>query len=154
MKERKSRVKESEKRVGGSGFGIPPKASPDVIAARNAPADKVCRELERGGLPVHRGDAEGDSSPGTSGTRVHVDPSTDGGVLVAWRTGEDLRAAAVDLLEKGGFSNIPPVLRHHETVVQRMADALAGILASAGFEAAGADPYTHGRAVLVKGVHT
>ncbi|MFG3291853.1 hypothetical protein ACGF3G_23980 [Streptomyces sp. NPDC048179] len=146
-------MKEREKRVGGSGFGISPKASPDVIAARNALADKVCRELERGGLPVHRGDVEGDLSPETSGARVHVDPSAGGGVLVAWRTGEDLRAAAVEVLERGGFSSIPPVLRHHETVVQRMADALAGILASAGFEVAGADPYTHGRAVLVMGVH-
>ncbi|MFD8818210.1 hypothetical protein ACFV23_43665 [Streptomyces sp. NPDC059627] len=135
------------------GFGIPPKASPDVIAARNALADKVCLELERSGLPVHRGDVEGDSSPETSGTRVHVDPSTGGGVFVEWRTGEDLRAAAVEILERGDFSSIPPALRHYETTVQCMADALAGILASAGFEVEGADPYTHGRAVFVKGIH-
>ncbi|MFF7470959.1 hypothetical protein [Streptomyces sp. NPDC008092] len=147
-------AKESEKRVTERGFGTPPKASPDVIAARNALADKVCRELERSGLPAHRGDAERESSPETSGTRVHVDPSTDGGVIVRWRTGEDLRAAALEILERGDFSGIPPALRHHETVVQCMAGALAGILASAGFEVQETDPHTHGRAVLVKGMHS
>ncbi|MER5787861.1 hypothetical protein [Streptomyces sp. NPDC001980] len=147
-------AKESGKRVTERAFGTPPKASPDVVAARNALADKVCRELERGRLPVHRGDVEGDSSPETSGARVHVDPSINGGVFVRWRTGEDLRAAALEILERGDFSSIPPALRHHETVVQRMADALAGTLTSAGFEVEGADPHTHGRAVLVKGVHS
>ncbi|MEU9452099.1 hypothetical protein [Streptomyces sp. NPDC048277] len=139
--------------MGKSGFGIPPKASPDVIAARNVLADKVCRELERGGLPVHRGDVEGDSSHEASGTCVHVDPSISGGVFAEWCTGEDLRDAAVEILERGDFSSIPPALRHHETVVQCMAAALAGILASAGFEVQEADPHTHGRAVLVKGIH-
>ncbi|MEV7324576.1 hypothetical protein [Streptomyces sp. NPDC093970] len=138
----------------GRGFGTPPKASPDVIAARDALADKVCHELERSGLPAFRGEAEHGSSPKASGTRVHVDPSVNGGVIVRWRTGEALRAAALEILKSGDFAGIPPTLRHHETVGQCMAGALAGILASAGFEVQETDPHTHGRAVLVRGIRS
>ncbi|WP_328976686.1 hypothetical protein [Streptomyces canus] len=36
-----------------------PKASPEVVAERQALAERVCRELRHAGLPVHRADLSG-----------------------------------------------------------------------------------------------
>lgn len=64
-------------------FDLHPKASPEVVAERQALAERVCRELRRTGLPVYRGDLNGGphSQPGFEaeepdrhghGSMVHV----------------------------------------------------------------------------------
>ncbi|MFI9614557.1 hypothetical protein ACIHCM_23320 [Streptomyces sp. NPDC052023] len=128
-----------------------PRAAPEVIAEREALAGKVCTELERAGLPVYRGDLTG--GPYTQpGADVHVTPFIDGGVYVDWEAGEDLRSAALALLEKGmDLSDPPRLFRHHRNVLQHMEAALQGILASAGFEIAQPDPHGHGSMIQVMG---
>ncbi len=128
-----------------------PEAPPEVIAERNALADAVLRQLAHAGFSVHRGDLSGglDKRPGVE---VHVDPFVGGGVFVDWETGAELRAAAVDLFEKGiDFSDPPPVSRHYNTVFTCMRGALMGVLTSAGFEVEEPDGHTHGSLVQVNG---
>ncbi|MFE3587553.1 hypothetical protein ACFXOY_08510 [Streptomyces niveus] len=136
----------------GHGFGVPPKAPPDVIAARDALADEVCRALARAGLPAHRGDSGG-GTDGEPGAEVHVDPLAEGrGVFVNWNTDAELRTAALELFAKGiDFADPPPVVRHHKAVHDRMRGALLGILASAGFQVEEPDRHTYGSAVHVTG---
>ncbi|MFD4699522.1 hypothetical protein [Streptomyces niveus] len=134
-----------------NGYGVPPKATPDIIAERGALADDVCQALARAGLPVHRGDL-GDGPHGGPGAEVHVDPLAEGGVFVDWNTDTELSDAALDLFAKGiDYSNPPPVVRHHQAVHDRMRVALLGILASAGFQVEEPDRHTYGSAVLVRG---
>ncbi|MFD4377711.1 hypothetical protein [Streptomyces sp. NPDC058486] len=133
-------------------FDLPPLAPPETLAAWDDLADRVCRELTRAGLPAHRGDREG-GPLARPGADVHVDRLADGGggVYVDWATDDELRSAAVDILERGfDFADPPPLIRHHATVHRHMRDALTGILASAGFEVAEPDPHTYGSAVHVK----
>lgn len=133
------------------GFDLPPEAPPEVTAERNALADVVCRELARAGLPVHRGDLDGDPH-GKPGAKVYVTPHVDGGVFVDWETDAELRTAALDLFAKGiDYSDPPPVVRHHNTVLKNMQDAVLSILASAGFQVDEPDGHTHGSLVRVKG---
>lgn len=88
-------------------FDLPPKASPEVIAEREGLADEVCRELERAGLPVHRGGLEAGPHD-RPGADVHVDTFEDGGVYVDWNSAKELRDAALQLFEKGiDFTNPP-----------------------------------------------
>ncbi|MEV7223185.1 hypothetical protein AB0N98_25315 [Streptomyces sp. NPDC093681] len=131
-------------------FDLPPKASPEVIAEREELADEVCRELERAGLPVHRGGLEAGPHD-RPGADVHVDIFEDGGVYVDWNSAKELRDAALQLFEKGiDFTNPPRVVVHHKNVHDHMQSALLGILVSAGFQVEEADRFTHGTAVLVK----
>ncbi|MEU9283316.1 hypothetical protein AB0D57_00970 [Streptomyces sp. NPDC048275] len=132
-------------------FDLPPKSSPEVIAKRQALAERVCRELQRTGLPVYRGDLSGGphSRPGVD---VHVEPFIDGGVYADWHTDAELRDPALDLFAQGiDYSNPPPVLRHYNTVLKHMQAALMGILSSAGFEVEEPDRHGHGSMVHVKG---
>lgn len=134
-----------------NGFGLPPKAPPDVIAERDALADDVCRALVRAGLPARRGDL-GDGPRGGPGAEVHVDPLAEGGVFVDWHTDTELSTAALDLFAKGiDYTDPPPVVRHHQAVHDRMRVALLGILASAGFLVEEPDRHTYGSAVQVNG---
>ncbi|MEU9184119.1 hypothetical protein AB0D14_06035 [Streptomyces sp. NPDC048484] len=132
-------------------FDLPPKASPDVIAQRNALADQACRALAQAGIPVHR-IALGGESEGRPGAEVHVDPLADGGVLVEWNTGAELTTAALKI-PPGELdpSNLPYAIRHYETVHTCMRAALLGILASARFHVEEADGHTYGAAVHVWG---
>ncbi|MEV6171115.1 hypothetical protein AB0L99_23120 [Streptomyces sp. NPDC051954] len=132
-------------------FDLPPKAPPEVIEERQALAERVCRELQRAGLPVYRGDLGGGprSRPGVD---VHVAPFIEGGVYVDWSTEAELRDAALDLFAQGiDYSNPPPVVRHHKAVLNHMQAALLGILTSAGFEVEEPDRHGHGSMVHVKG---
>ncbi|MEV7995372.1 hypothetical protein AB0O67_26780 [Streptomyces sp. NPDC086077] len=132
------------------GWDLPPKAAPEVVAERDALADKVCRELLRAGLPAHRADRDNDahSQPGAA---VHIEPFLEGGVYVDWETDEELRDTALDLFAQGiDFTAPPDVVRHHEEVLRRMQEALMGILASAGFEVEEPDRHGHGSMVRVK----
>jgi hypothetical protein len=132
-------------------FDLPPKASPEVVAERNALADEVCRELGRAGLSVHRGDLSGGEQQ-KPGARVHVAPFVEGGVYVNWCTDAELSNAALDLFAQGiDYSNPPPVVRHHNDVLTHMQAALLGILTSAGFEVEEPDRHGHGSMVHVKG---
>ncbi|MEV6947335.1 hypothetical protein AB0N07_36320 [Streptomyces sp. NPDC051172] len=126
-----------------------PRATPEIIAEREALAKRVCRELERAGFPVYRGDLSG--SPHTqAGVDVHVTPFTDGGVYVDWETAAELRDPALDLLAKGiDYSNPPVLARYYNTVLNQMQAALLEILASAGFEVVRPDPHGHGSMVQV-----
>ncbi|MGX9891315.1 hypothetical protein [Streptomyces sp. NPDC002276] len=133
------------------GFDLPPKASPEVVEERQALAERVCRELRRAGFPVHRPDLTGepDVLPGVS---VYVTPFVDGGVYANWRTDAELRDPALALFAQGiDYDNPPPVLRHFNTVLNRMRTALMEILASAGFDVEEPDPHTSGSMVLVTG---
>ncbi|WP_030317278.1 hypothetical protein [Streptomyces sp. NRRL B-3229] len=131
--------------------GLPPQAPPGVVAKRSALADKVCRELARAGFPVHRSDL-GDGPHGQPGAKVYATRHVDGGVYVDWNTDAELSTAALDLFAEGiDYSNPPPVVRHHNTVVKTMQDALVGILASAGFQVEVPDGHTHGSLVRVTG---
>lgn len=134
-----------------SGFDLPAKASPEVIAARGVLADEVCRELGRAGLAVHRGDLCGGARK-EPGARVHVAHFVEGGVFVNWCTEAELRDAALDLFARGiDYANPPPVVRHHNTVLQHMRAALLAILTSAGFDVEEPDRHGHGSMVHVKG---
>ncbi|KUM70920.1 hypothetical protein [Streptomyces curacoi] len=135
-----------------SEFDLHPKASPEVIKERQALAERVCRELQRAGLPVYRGDLSGEphSRPGVD---VHVAPFLEGGVYADWRTEAELRDAALDLFSQGiDYSKPPPIVRHHKTVLNHMQAALLGILTSAGFEVEEPDRHGHGSMVHVKGL--
>lgn len=133
-------------------FDLHPMAAPETVEERQALAERVCEELRRAGLPVYRGDLSGGphSRPGAD---VHVTPFVDGGVYVDWGTDAELRDAALDLFAQGiDYSEPPPVVRHHNTVLQHMRAALLGILASAGFEVEEPDGHGHGSMVQVKGL--
>ncbi|WP_328501959.1 hypothetical protein OG828_20525 [Streptomyces sp. NBC_00457] len=133
-------------------FDVHPKASPEVIEQRQALAERVCRELQRAGLPVYRGDLSGgpQSRPGAD---VHVAPFVEGGVYVDWRTEAELKDAALDLFAQGiDYSNPPRVVRHHKTVLNQMQAALLGILTSAGFDVEEPDRHGHGSMVHVIGL--
>lgn len=132
-------------------FDLHPKASLEVIAEREALAERVCQELQRAGLPVYRGDLSGGphSRPGVD---VHVTPFTDGGVYVDWGTEAELRDPALDLFAQGiDYSNPPPILRHYNTVLNHMQAALMGILTSAGLDVEEPDRHGHGSMIHVKG---
>ncbi|MEV7530401.1 MULTISPECIES: hypothetical protein [Streptomyces] len=138
--------------MGHPRFDLPPLAPPDVLAAWDDLADRVCHELTRAGLPARRGDRDEGGPLSAPGADVHVDRLADGGVHVDWATGDELRTAALELFAGGvDFADPPPLLRHHRTVHAHLRAALSGILASAGFEVAEPDPHTHGTAVHVKG---
>ena len=138
--------------MGHPRFDLPPLAPPEVLAAWDDLADRVCHELTRAGLPARRGDRDEGGPLSAPGADVHVDRLADGGVHVDWATGDELRTAALELFARGvDFDNPPPLLRHHRTVHAHMRAALSGILASAGFEVAEPDPHTYGTAVHVKG---
>ena len=133
------------------GFDLPAKVPLEVVAERDALADKVCRELARAGFPVHRGD-RGRPAPRRSGARVYVEPFLEGGVYVNWHTDAELRDAALDLFAQGvDHLNPPPVLRHYNTVLTHMRAALLVILASAGFKVEEPDRHGHGSMVHVTG---
>ncbi|MGH4036063.1 hypothetical protein ACQB60_45020 [Actinomycetota bacterium Odt1-20B] len=68
-------------------FDLPSKASPEVLAQRNALAEEACRSLVHAGFPVHRSGLGGDSEE-MPGSEVHVESVADGGVLVEWNAGE------------------------------------------------------------------
>ncbi|CAM5242948.1 hypothetical protein SALBM311S_11245 [Streptomyces alboniger] len=137
-------------------FALPPKVPPNIVAERNALADEVCRELARAGLPAHRGDLDGGAggdAPKKPGARVHATPFVEGGVYVNWGTDAELRDAALDLFAQGiDYANPPPVVRHHNTVLNHIQAALMGILTSAGFEVEEPDRHGHGSMVHVKGL--
>ncbi|SBV05256.1 hypothetical protein YW5DRAFT_02806 [Streptomyces sp. Ncost-T6T-1] len=133
------------------GFGLLPKAPPDVIAQREGLADEACRALVRAGIPAYRGNLDEDSG-GRPGAHVRVDPLADGGVLVDWNTQGELAAAAVNSLERGvDPAHLPQEIRHYEAVQTCMRGAVLGILASAGFQVEEADAHSFGSAVRVKG---
>lgn len=128
-------------------FNLPPKATRDVMDRREELADKACDALVHTGLPAYRG-----TSQGGPGANVQVDPLADGGVLVEWRTQEELATAAANLLESEvDPSNLPHAIRHYEIVQTCMRDAVLHILTSAGFHVERADAHTYGSAVHVKG---
>lgn len=132
-------------------FDMHPTAIPEVIAERQALAERVCRELRRAGLPVHRGDLRGGphSRPGAD---VHAALFIEGGVYVDWSAGVELRDEALDLFAQGiDYSDPSPIVSHHNTVLQHIQAALLGILASAGFEVEEPDRHGHGSMVHVKG---
>lgn len=66
-------------------FDLPPKAPPEIVEARQALAERVCRVLRLVGLPVYRRDLTGDPDV-RPGVDVHVTPFVDGGVFATWRT--------------------------------------------------------------------
>ncbi|KQW17677.1 hypothetical protein [Streptomyces sp. Root369] len=134
------------------GLELPPKASAEVIAGRDTLADEVCRELARAGLPVHRGDL-GEGPHDRPGAKVYATPHIDGGVYVDWYTNSELHTSALELFSQGiDYSNPPPVVRHHSTVLQGMQEALLRILTSAGFQVEEPDGHTHGSMIHVKGL--
>ncbi|MFH9010631.1 hypothetical protein ACH4C6_04580 [Streptomyces sp. NPDC017943] len=133
-------------------FDMHPTATPEVIAERQSLAEQVCRELRRAGLPVYRGDFSG-GPDGRPGVDVHVEPFIEGGVYADWFADPELRDAALDLFAQGiDYSNPPPVVGHHNTVLRLMQVALLGILTSAGFEVEEPDPHGHGSMVRVLGL--
>ena len=132
-------------------FDLPPKAPPDIVEARQALAERVCRELRLVGLPVYRRDLTGDPEI-LPGVDVHVTPFVDGGVFATWRTDAELSDPALALFAKGiDYSDPPRAVRHFNTVLNHMRAALMGILASAGFEVEEPDGHTFGTMVLVTG---
>ncbi|MFE2281036.1 hypothetical protein ACFXAE_28185 [Streptomyces sp. NPDC059454] len=132
-------------------FDLDPKSPPEVIAARNALADEVCRELTRSGLPVYRADLENDREK-RPGAAVHVDPLVDGGVFVNWRTETELRDSTLELFAKGiDYTNPPSVVLHHKTINDCMRVAVLAILTSAGFTAEEPDGHTRGSMLHVTG---
>ncbi|MCL8014550.1 hypothetical protein [Streptomyces sp. AS02] len=105
-------------------------APENVIAERNALADRVCRELTLAGMPAFRDDRDDQA-----GAQVEVDTGDDaaGGVFVDWRTDPTLRQAAFDSMQSGDYT--APAIRHDGAVCSHMQKAIIGILTSAGFQA-------------------
>jgi len=132
-------------------FDLPPKAPPEIVDARQALAERVCRELRLVGFPVDRGDLTGGPHY-LPGVDVHVTPFVDGGVYANWHTDAELSGPALDLFAQGiDYANPPPAVRHFQTVLNQMQAALMAILASAGFEVEEPDGHAHGSMVLVTG---
>lgn len=102
----------------------------DVLAERNATAERVCRELRMAGLRAFRSE-EGEDHP--EGAQVTVDPGADaaGGVFVDWKCPLGRAAAAsmmVGILQA-------PVIQQHGAVARHMQRAITGILEAAGLVA-------------------
>ncbi|GGX36694.1 hypothetical protein [Streptomyces noursei] len=110
-------------------------ASDEIVANRNALADKVRRELELAGIATFRQENAGERA----GAEIEVDLGADsaGGVFVSWNPHPSLSQAAADGVRNGQLQ--VPAIRHSGAVVSHMRDAMIGILASAGFRADIAD---------------
>ncbi|AJP04297.1 hypothetical protein TU94_25365 [Streptomyces cyaneogriseus subsp. noncyanogenus] len=133
-----------------SGFDLPPKAPPEVVAERHELADEVCRQLTLAGLPAYRADLDGGTN-GRAGAAVHIEPFVEGGVFVDWETDEELASPALHLFAQGiDYENPPSAVRHFEDVLTFMQAALMGILASAGFQVEEPDGHAHGSLVQVR----
>ncbi|GGK85958.1 hypothetical protein [Streptomyces flaveus] len=107
------------------------KAPEDVIAERNALADRVCRELERAGIPAFR-----EQQADRAGARVEVDDTAldaARGMIVDWRPDPSLTEAVVDSMQSGDYQ--APVIQHNGAICSHMQKAIIGILRSAGLQA-------------------
>ena len=106
------------------------KASDEELAGREALAGQVRRELVAAGLPVV---AEGLGSELASGAEVEVDPVDDaaGGVYIVWQESPRLRHCALRAFRLRQLDE--PVLQHSYAIGAAMMEAIATILASAGF---------------------
>ncbi|MFF4606118.1 hypothetical protein ACFY12_25680 [Streptomyces sp. NPDC001339] len=125
-------------------------ASDEVIANRNALADKVRRELEMAGIAAFRQeDAEE-----RAGAEIEIDLGADsaGGVFVSWNPHPSLSQAAADGVRNGQLQ--APAIRHSGVVVSHMRDAMIGILVSAGVQADVADDDMRPLAIRVWGDET
>ncbi|MFD7055231.1 hypothetical protein ACFWBS_45025 [Streptomyces mirabilis] len=99
-------------------------------AALESLAWKVRNELAAAGLPVL---ASGMNPVLTGGAEVDIDDGADaaGGVFVAWQANPRLRACASRAFRLKQLDG--PVLRHSSAVGAAMTEAMAQVLASAGF---------------------
>ncbi|WP_308310965.1 hypothetical protein [Streptomyces sp. GbtcB6] len=99
-------------------------------AALDALAWKVRNELAAAGLPVV---APGLDPVLAGGAEVDIDDGADaaGGVFVAWQASPRLRACAMRAFRLKQLDE--PVLRHASAVGAAMMQAMAAVLASAGF---------------------
>lgn len=104
--------------------------SAEESAALEALAGKVRNELAAAGLPVF---APGLDPVLAGGAEVDIDDGADaaGGVFVAWQTSPRLRACARRAFRLKQLDE--PVLRHSSAVGAAMMQAMAAVLASAGF---------------------
>ncbi|GAA2371372.1 hypothetical protein [Streptomyces cuspidosporus] len=106
------------------------RVSAEESAALEALAGKVRNELAAAGLPVL---APGLDPVLAGGAEVDIDDGADaaGGVFVAWQASPRLRARARRAF---GLKQLDePVLRHSSAVGAAMMQAMAAVLASAGF---------------------
>jgi hypothetical protein len=84
-----------------------------------------------------------------------VAPFIEGGVYVDWSADAELRDEALDLFAQGiDHSNPPPIVSHHNMVLQHMQAALLGVLTSAGFEVEEPNRHGHGSMVHVKSLRS
>ncbi|AZP15092.1 hypothetical protein EJC51_02465 [Streptomyces aquilus] len=99
-------------------------------AALEVLAYKVRNELAAAGLPVL---APGLDSVLAGGVEVDIDDGADaaGGVFVAWQASPRLRACARRAFALKQLDE--PVLRHSSAIGAAMKQAMAAVLASAGF---------------------
>ncbi|GAA2620280.1 hypothetical protein [Streptomyces vastus] len=108
-----------------------PSAPRDVTAERDVLADRVCRELERAGIPAFR-----EQQADRAGARVEVDDTAlDAAreVIVDWCPDPSLTEAVVDSMQSGDYQ--APVIQHNGAVCSHMQKAIIGILRSAGLQA-------------------
>jgi hypothetical protein len=112
------------------------KVSGDELAGLEALALRVRNELAAAGLPVL---IPGMAPVLASGAEVEVDAGADaaGGVFVGWAASPRLRECALRALRLRLTDD--PVLRHSDQVGSAMMQAMAVVLASAGFTVEDAD---------------
>ncbi|MEV7388327.1 hypothetical protein [Streptomyces sp. NPDC091215] len=106
------------------------RVSAEESTALEALAGRVRNELAAAGLPVL---APGLDPVLAGGAEVDIDDGADaaGGVFVAWQASPRLRACARRAF---GLKQLDePVLRHSSVVGAAMMQAMAAVLASAGF---------------------
>jgi hypothetical protein len=115
----------------------------DVVASSGAAdeavagvplADAVGAELVAAGLPVVPPEREDRSVGGA----LVIDDSDNCGVWVEWMLSGALADASVRAMQVGAWqrdgSSMHPAIRHHGTVKFAMRDAMAAMLAEAGFD--------------------
>jgi hypothetical protein len=139
-----------ETRAKAAAYGHP-FASEEIIAAGHDLAARVCRELQRAGLPAHVRRPQEPSRPGAS-VEVENQGEHAGGLHVRWSAPE-LGVAGLRAAAERQDPAAPEWKRYGEVVVL-MQTALIGVLRLAGFsvvpaeevdDLAEGDVYVHAR---------
>ncbi|MFH9404624.1 hypothetical protein ACH4JS_33390 [Streptomyces sp. NPDC017638] len=111
-----------------------PHAREEVIAEWHALAEKVCRELQRAGLPAYV------QYPNTladmqAGACVYVDTveGPAGGVHVSWNAGASLTEEIFDFMQPDRLDLLEPVIAHGTRVASLMNETIRSALTLAGF---------------------